>query len=56
MKLDQFEVMKLMRHNSLESLEPYLKLTEEDIMEIRTEHTKEMFDIIMETRERFRRK
>ena len=54
MKLDQFEVMKLMRHNSLESLEPYLKLTEEDIMEIRTEHTKEMFDVIMETREKFR--
>ena len=54
MKHDPYVVMKLMRHNSLESLEPYLKLTDEDIMEIRTEHTKEMFDVIMETREKFR--
>lgn len=47
-KLDGYEVMKLMRHHSIESIEPYVKLTTEDVLELRNEHTKETFDLISE--------
>ena len=46
MKMDEFEVMKLMRQRAIESIVPYVKLTTEEVNELRKEHTKEMFDLI----------
>lgn len=46
--LEDFKVMKLMRHNSTESISPYLKLTAEEVLELRTEHTKETYELLKE--------
>ena len=48
MKMEPHEVMKYMRQHSIESIEPYVKLTAEDVLNLRNKHTKEMFDMISE--------
>ena len=46
MELNVFEVAKLMRHHSVSSLEPYLKLTTEGILELRNRYTSDIYDVI----------
>ena len=46
MKMDEYRVMRLMRHHSFESIEPYMKMTAEDVRDMRSEYTQDTFDII----------
>lgn len=46
MKMDEYQVMRLMRHHNIASIEPYTKLTAEDVRDMRSEYTHDTFEII----------
>lgn len=46
MKMNEYQVMRLMRHHNIASIEPYTKLTAEDVRDMRSEYTNDTFEII----------
>lgn len=49
--VDEFIAMKLMRHTSPASIEPYLKLTPEDVRNLRLKYTRSISEAIFQNKE-----
>ena len=44
--MDVHSAQKLLRHKSINSIEPYLRLTIDDVRDMRAEYTRNIFDLL----------